>query len=84
MTKDLVRTTTYFDPTLLNFLKKLAIDQEKSFYEVLNESLKETLGLKTPRKLPTKTGSLRYEEIFGPPLNLGLKKKKITRADAYE
>lgn len=82
MATNLVRTTTYFDPDLLIRLKKMAIDEDKRFYEFLNEKLEQALMDKKPT-------TKKQEEPFiftkkYSTFNLGLKKKKLTRADAYE
>lgn len=80
-----MRTTTYFDEALLAHAKKLAIDERKSLYEVLNEKLSEALGVVVARtqstSLPQK---FSLDKTFGPPFKLGLKNRHLTRADYYE
>ncbi|MBI3576903.1 hypothetical protein HY086_02620 [Candidatus Gottesmanbacteria bacterium] len=83
MTNNLIRTTTYFDPGILMMLKKQAIDERRPFYAVMND----TLGSKVPgfkrhaRKATQK--KWRYEDVFST-FDLGLKRRKIRRSDAYE
>ncbi len=79
---NLVRTTTYFDPTLLNMAKKQAIDEGKSLYEVINEALRKRLGVKALIKTRDITRHVSYKNIF-PTFKLGLGRKKIKRSDAY-
>lgn len=79
---NLIRTTTYFDPTLLNMAKKQAIDEGKSLYEVINEALKRLLGVKSIVKAGDITKPFSYKDVF-PTFKLGLGNKKIKRADAY-
>lgn len=84
MSTGLVRTTTYFDENLLAYAKKMAIDEGKSLYEVLNEKLSKAFGLTVVKAKTTSTKKLSYEELFGPPFKSGLLKKHLTRADYYE
>lgn len=84
MSAGLVRTTTYFDESLLTQAKRLALDQQKSLYKVLNEKLGEALGIKPLAGMGKFPRTINLEEVFGPPFNLGLKKKKFVRADYYE
>lgn len=79
---NLVRTTTYFDPTLLNLAKKQAIDEGKNLYEVINEALGKLLGVKGLTKTGVATKHFRYNDIF-PTFKLGLGRKRIKRTDAY-
>ncbi len=77
-----VRTTTYFEPTLLNIARKQAIDEEMSFYEYLNQKLREAILNIKP--MPIISGRKpTYEELFGAPLGGKLKKQNLTRADYY-
>lgn len=82
MATPLVRTTTYFNPDLLMRLKKMAIDEDKRFYELLNEKLEQAIiTIKHEPVAPTKSFSFTQKySTFA----LGLKKKKIHRSDAYE
>jgi len=82
MSNQLVRTTTYFDPNLLNLAKKRAIDEGKSLYELINEGLKIRLNL-SPKKNKLTKKCLSYEKLF-PVYELGSSHKKICRKDAYE
>lgn len=84
MSAGLVRTTTYFDENLLMYAKKLAVDEQKSLYKFLNEKLGEALGIRPLVGVGKFPGTIKLEKVFGPPFNLGLKKKKFVRADYYE
>lgn len=82
MATTLVRTTTYFDPDLLVRLKKMAIDEDKRFYELLNEKLEQAITtIQHEPATPIKPFS--FTQKYGA-FALGLKKKKIHRSDAYE
>lgn len=82
MSINLVRTTTYFDPDLLNLAKKQAIDEGKSLYEVINEALRNLLN-KEKASIQEITTISQYKKLI-PTYKLGLKKKVIKRNDAYE
>lgn len=85
MSNNMIRTTTYYDASLLRQAKKMAIDEGKNLYEVLNQGLRlliQSTNTASAKGVPQKKPS--YRDLVGPPLNLGLKKKIITRADAYE
>jgi len=82
MNNQLVRTTTYFDPNLLNLAKKKAIDEGKSLYEIINEGLKIRLNLSTKKSRLAKK-RLSYKKLF-PVYELGSPNRKIHRKDAYE
>lgn len=82
MPANYVRATTYFDPTILNIAKKQAIDKNVSFYEYLNQKLREVI-LNTKPLPVISSRKLTYEELFGPPLGGKLKKQNLTRADYY-
>ena len=83
MNSNLVRTTTYFDQTLLNLAKKQAIDEGKKFYQIVNEALVQKLKEKTIVTTMTKIKTIEYKKLF-PTFSLGLGKRKISRSDAYE
>lgn len=83
MNTNLIRTTTYFDQTLLNLAKKQAIDEGKKFYQIVNEALVKTLKEKMIVETVTKIKTIEYKKLF-PTFSLGLGKKKISRNDAYE
>lgn len=83
MTNNLVRTTTYFDPQILDQLKTAAIDSDKSFYEVLNEKLAKGLGMHFATKSQVVHKKINFEEVFGT-FDLGCRDKIFTRADAYD
>jgi hypothetical protein len=82
MTNPLVRTTTYFDPRLLNLAKKQAIDEGKSLYEIINHALQKLLEQKTTVVQKTIL-AFDYKQIF-PTYKLGLRKRAVKRSDAYE
>lgn len=79
----MVRTTTYFDPRILTQLKNVAVDSEKSFYEVLNENLAKGLGINFKTRSQVAQKKINFEEVFGT-FDLGSKDKIFTRADAYD
>lgn len=81
MTGNLVRTTTYFDPYILDYIKRMAVDQNKTIYEVINAKLGSALGVQPVAITAQK--SFNFRKVFGT-FDLGLRKQKITRADAYE
>jgi hypothetical protein len=84
MNGHLIRTTSYLDPLLHDQARKLAIDEKKHFYEILNEALTILISTKgNLRAIPVRRKPFKFEEHFSA-FSLGLKKKKITRADAYE
>lgn len=82
MNNSLVRTTTYIESNILNLAKKKAIDENKSFYQLVNEALKIRLSVPINSKKP-KRKPLVYEKVF-PTYNMGSAKRKIRRIDAYE
>lgn len=82
MNTNLVRTTTYFDPTLLNLAKKHAIDEGKSLYEIINEALQKLLN-QQQTIIQVKTATFENIKTF-PTYKLGLKKKVLKRSDAYD
>lgn len=84
MTGALVRTTTYFDPDLLDYIKRVAIDEKKTIYEVINTKLGSVLGVR-PAAITAKTVKkpFNFRNVFGT-FDLGLRKQKINRADAYK
>jgi len=82
MATTLVRTTTYFDPDLLIRLKKMAIDEDKRFYELINEKLEQAITA-PPSGAPTTQKPFSYTQKYST-FALGLKKKKLRRSDAYE
>mgnify|MGYP001563305662 CR=1 FL=1 len=83
MSTNLVRTTTYFDPNLLNRAKKQAIDEGKSLYELINEALQQKLLNKQMGTMRTTINRLNLSKIF-PTYKLGLMSARIRRSDAYE
>lgn len=83
MANNLVRTTTYIEPQLLNWAKKKAIDEGMSFYELVNQALRRMFMNWEP-VVADKLESAKYEDIFGAPLNFRLNKRRLTRADYYE
>ena len=64
MNTSLIRTTTYFDQTLLNLAKKQAIDEGKKFYQIINEALVKILKEKTIVKTMAKIKTIEYEKLF--------------------
>lgn len=84
MPGNLVRTTTYFDPYLLDYIKRMAVDEKKTIYEVINTKLGSALGVQ-PAAITAETAQkpFSFRKVFGT-FDLGLRKQKITRADAYE
>lgn len=82
MGNNLVRTTTYIENDVLNLAKKKAIDENKTFYELINEALKIKLSIPITNK-NLKREPLHYEKLF-PTYNMGSRKRKIRRIDAYE
>lgn len=81
MPNNLVRTTTYFDPKLLNLAKKQAIDEGKSFYEFLNEKLLQGMELVIPKRVAPKQKKFVFDKVFKT-FPLGF--KNVKREDAYE
>lgn len=82
MSTPLVRTTTYFNPDLLVRLKKMAIDENKRFYELLNEKLEQGFTTSVSAK-KTATKPFSFTDRYST-FPLKLKAKKITRNMAYE
>ena len=82
MAPTLVRTTTYFDPELLTRLKKMAIDEDKRFYELINEKLEQAITT-PPNESITPQKPFFYTQKYST-FALGLKKKSLRRSDAYE
>ena len=83
MSSHLIRTTTYFDPNLLNRAKKQAIDEGKSLYELINEALQQKLLNKQGGTMQTTVNRLKVNKIF-PTYKLGLMSTRVRRSDAYE
>lgn len=82
MAIQLVRTTTYFHPDLLMRLKKMAIDENKRFYELLNEKLEQSITTTVSTK-KTATKPFSFTDRYSP-FSMKMKVKKITRPVAYE
>ncbi len=82
MATTLVRTTTYFDPDLLMRLKKMAIDDGKRFYELLNEKLEQAMTM-SPTHTAVATKPFSFTERYST-FPMKMKVKKITRQMAYE
>ena len=85
MSAGLVRTTTYFDENLFRFAKKQAFDEGVPFYAFINNQLGKVLNVKVLYDGGAKVKKpFKLEDVFGPPMRLGLKNQNLTRADYYD
>lgn len=71
----LVRTTIRLDPERKKRAQKLALEQNKSFQEIVTEALDNYLDKEATKKT---------EELFVPDFDLGEDLNKLTRDEIYE